>query len=490
MKRIFALLLLLGPAFGIAATTPDIKGRDISGSSYNRHARIMVDRYTSWATALAACPAAGCILDATSPKVPRTLGTFDVGTKQVKVEFGPFSNFTADHIVLRAGLWLQGIAGSSAGTVIQSVGSNSQALLVIPAQNNIQVFNFKVDGIRFLAASGNTSQEGLLSDVSGCTNCNLNYGIFSNLWFLNFIGSSIHLKGRTVDALAANQFLLFQNVNALRPSGTNPVLKMEGYAGQIHFDSCEFDGASNNDGGDNIYLGSGGGTNTQVPNTIFFVNLTSQGGTVDVHVDGGQDIDIRLHSEGTPGVLLVSNSSSGINVSANPIIHLHDSLIAATSGTNSGNGYVVNITDTAIGGPRVVLENNLIGGNPDNIVKCANTNSCIFSGRNNFQILSGPAAAPTVNVTPVQSPAATLDVKNWNHVVLTGSATSIATLRGSHLPGETVTFIVTGGTAQFATGGNLSLGSNPSPLIVHSGDSVTFTRLDIGTPWQLTAHSW
>ncbi len=75
-------------------------------------------------------------------------------------------------------------------------------------------------------------------------------------------------------------------------------------------------------------------------------------------------------------------------------------------------------------------------------------------------------------------------------MVLTSSATNITTLRGSHLPGETVTFIVVGGTVQFATGGNLSLGSNPSPLIVHSGDSVTFTRLDIGNPWQLTAHSW
>ena len=495
MKRTLALLLLLGPASGFAASNPDIKGRDISGSSYNRHARIMVDRYTSWAAALAACPAAGCILDATSPKVPRAMGTFDVGAEQIKVEFGP-GTFTADHIVLRAGLWLQGSGASNTGTVIQSIGANSRPVMTIPGVNNVQVFNFKVDGIRFLGAAGNTSQDGLLSDVSSCTNCNLNYGIFSNLWFLGFAGSALHLKGGTVDARAANQFLLFQNVNAFRPSGINPVLKIEGYAGQIHFDTCEFDGASDNDGGDNIYLGNGanGGTNFMGPNTIFFDNLTSQGGSVDIHVDGGTtDIDIRgLHSEGTPGILLVSNSSIATpSGTSNPLIHLHDSLISATSTTNSGAGYVVNVTDPSIGGgARVVLENNIIGGAPDNVVKTANTNGAIVICRNNFYILSPAGAAPTVNVTPAQSPAATLDVRSWNHVVLTSSATNITTLRGSHLPGETVTFIVVGGTVQFATGGNLSLGSNPSPLIVHSGDSVTFTRLDIGNPWQLTAHSW
>ncbi len=457
---------------------------DVSLLTINNKARIFVDRYATWALALAACPAAGCILDATSPNTPRAMGSFDVGTKQVKVEFGPFSNFTADHIVLRAGIWLQGLSSATNATVITSVGANSQALLVIPAQNNIQVFGFKVDGIRFLALPGNTSQEGLLSDVSGCTNCNLNYGIFSNLFFYNFVGSAIHLKGRTLDANAANQFLWFNNITAIRPSGTTERLRIDGYAGQIHFDSCEFDGASNNDGGDNIYLGSGGGTNTQTPNTIFFDNLTSQAGTVDIHCDGCQDVDVaRLHSEGTLGILLVSNSSSGILVSANPFIHLHDSFISSTSANSSGNGYVVSVTDTAIGGPRVVVENNLFGGNPDTIEKCANTNSCQVIARNNFALTSPSGAAPTSNITPAQSPAATFDVKNWNHIGLSASGTSITTIKGNLLPGEMVTF------TPFATGGNLNLGSNSSPLICNSGDAVTFMRSELNGAFMLVAAS-
>src|SRR5258708_27761701 len=76
MKRTLALLLLLGPASGFAASNPDIKGRDISGSAYNRHPRSIVGPHPRQGATLAAWPAAGGILGATSPKGPPPLGTF------------------------------------------------------------------------------------------------------------------------------------------------------------------------------------------------------------------------------------------------------------------------------------------------------------------------------------------------------------------------------------------------------------------------------
>ena len=45
-----------------------------------------------------------------------------------------------------------------------------------------------------------------------------------------------------------------------------------------------------------------------------------------------------------------------------------------------------------------------------------------------------------------------------------------------------ITFFASGGSVVFATGGNLSLGSQTSPVLVNSGDSITFMRVDAGTP--------
>jgi hypothetical protein len=48
------------------------------------------------------------------------------------------------------------------------------------------------------------------------------------------------------------------------------------------------------------------------------------------------------------------------------------------------------------------------------------------------------------------------------------------------MPGERVTFYASGGSAQFASGGNLSLGNQVSPFVLQNGDSATFMRVDAG----------
>ena len=147
------------------------------------------------------------------------------------IYLGPF-DFTATQITLRADFR---IIGSGIGrTTITSVGTNAQNLIVFPQSNNYGVSGVLLQDIRFYGASGNTSQEGLSSDVSTLTTSQLSYSRFVGLMFSAFKGPSIHLKGTPGDASSAIQFNLFQSVVGLGPSGrVGPVLKMEGYNAQI-----------------------------------------------------------------------------------------------------------------------------------------------------------------------------------------------------------------------------------------------------------------
>ena len=79
--------------------------------------------------AVAACPAAGCVIYALSPKVNLNLGTINPGSKAVTIYLGPYT-YTVSQITLQPNLQIIGMG--SAITFLQSVSGNTP-VIVSPA---------------------------------------------------------------------------------------------------------------------------------------------------------------------------------------------------------------------------------------------------------------------------------------------------------------------------------------------------------------------
>jgi hypothetical protein len=433
--------------------------------------------YTTWALALAACPSTGCILDGWAPDVPLALGAFDTAsnTKPVTVRLGPY-NFTATQITVRQGLDFAG--AGIVNTNVTSNGTNAQPLFVNPQVNN-NAITVKIHDFSANALSGNTSQDGFFFDCSTLTNAGVELSRFDNIIFNGFKGAVVHFKATQDGAsgsIGCTQGNTLANITAIRPTGatgaSQNALRIEGGAGQFDFWNCWFDGQSS-DTGTNVFVGT---TGTQSPYSIRFHDTTNQNGFAYLFDGCIGCTTEKDHLEVIKGVYNFANTAS-------PVVGFHSAnpYINSNVAVNAGNGYIVNIP---AGAPQtdVIVESPLIGGQPD---------KCVINAANgaNVQILNAqyqPNNTPTnvcvtSGMTFTAAPAATLDIRRAHTVQLSASGTSITTLRSDLQPGEIVTFYPTG-NAQFATGGNLSLANFGSPLVLTSGDSITFIRVDAGTP--------
>ena len=79
---------------------------------------LFADRYSGGVPeAVAACPAAGCMIYALSPKVNINLGTIDPCTKSITLFLGPYT-YSVNHITLRSGLKIIGAGSSPNGTIL------------------------------------------------------------------------------------------------------------------------------------------------------------------------------------------------------------------------------------------------------------------------------------------------------------------------------------------------------------------------------------
>jgi len=447
---------------------------------------LFADRYTDVQTAISSsdCPATGCVVDARSSNVNLALAAIDPGTKAITLLLGPYG-YTFTQITLRPNFHIYGQASGAptSGTYLTSIASAATPGIVIPQGNGLAANYVDMADIRFIGQAGSTA-DGFDANCTnaGFTNYGLWYSTFRRLTFTGWGHYSLRLRCHPNDASAANQFLTFQDIQLYRPntSGSRS-LSVEGYAGQIIFDNVETDGASTGTG-TNIYLGT---TGTFGPTGANFRQNTNQGGAVGVQIGGATNITFDTTYWGATQIpYLITqdgslvNGSTGIN-----IIHQY---FDGGSGINAGSGALLQVSTTLANVN--FCENNY--GNPDNVIigtqqAWVNTANC-----GDFSSVS---KNKTTNITQTTFlPAATIDIKNYHTVSLSNSATSITTINSSLLPGDIVTFTVGAGSAQFAAGGNISLGSVSSPLVVNSGDSVMFMESDgLGgsLKWQLVSGS-
>lgn len=454
-------------------------GGAIAPASFNGLAIVMADQFASVQAAINALPAGGGVVDARSPNVNLTMGAIDTGsnTKIVTLLLGPFT-YTFTQITVRQGFNILG--AGLINTTLQNVGTNANPAFVIPQVNNNEII-FHWSDFQVLALVGNTSQDGIFFDGSSLTNAGVELSTFTNLQLTGFKGAGIHLKS-TLDGVSGSvgaiQGLTFNNVTSIRPTGatgaTQNALRIEGGCGQIEFINCWFTGASN-DTGTNVFSGT---TGTQAPYSIHWHGTTNQNG-FGYTFDGGTSITVdNDHLENLKGVYNLANTSQllvGVNIKTP---HINGNV-----GINAGAGYIVNVQNTVVNCD-ALLDTPLIYSTPDKLVnnQAGNNASIKVINARTFNSSTPTNVYATVSVTGTLAPAATVDLKSWDSVQATASGTSITTIKSTKSPGETVTIYAIGGTIQFATGGNLSLGGNTSPLIVPANDSVTFMRVDAGTP--------
>jgi hypothetical protein len=158
---------------------------------------------------------------------------------------------------------------------------------------------------------------------------------------------------------------------------------MEGYNGQITFESCEFDGSAPNDGEIDIYLGPNGSTGTYVPVTVFFHDLTVQNGKYGMWFGGAQDVIIDgAHSEATPQVFIFTADSSQLGGASNKNIVITHSFISGSSATtlvldSEDSNATVRFLDNLVFGTPGVFRTGTYGAN---IKYCGNSGTTSVTG--------------------------------------------------------------------------------------------------------------
>lgn len=441
--------------------------------------------------AITACPANGCVIYAVSPNVNRNLGSIDPGFKSITIYLGPYT-YTVKQVTLRKALKIIGMGASGGtqsptcstaapcnGTTLQSINGNNP-VFVVPQVSNAPATSVLLSSFLLLGSVGNTAEDGFFLDASSTVNSGLWYSTFDGIGISGFKGVGLHLRARNTDFLSTNQWILFNNVTVIRPSGGGNAVRLEGSVFELRFRNCQFDGQGIGDG-TNIYIGGYGGGLGGWPQTIVFEGLISQLADTAVQIDGAVNLTFYgPHHEQLWGGYQITNQNRigtrGLTIS--------DGYFAGNVGVNNGAGYDLSISPDAANAGGVVFTHNRIFGVPDAIVKGTNIASVVYQDNLCCETFNGP---PTSGMTTQVSPAASINIRGVHSIGLNPSPTPITTIQSGLGPGELVTFFTLGGPVTFAAGGNIDL-MGVSSLTVNG--TITFVRSDLGGLYWKPMSQW
>jgi hypothetical protein len=253
-------------------------------------------------------------------------------------------------------------------------------------------------------------------------------------------------------------------------------LYIHGASGQNTFINCEIGsqfGSSNS--GINITLDCVSNPNFNVNYSNKFIKLTCQFAALGIYVTGGITIHFdSLHAEALYGVLLEDyNPTVAIGITG---LRISDGHLLTGCGVNGGAGYIAsltsNTTNTGLNvnqsGDFTFIGNNIYG-TPDNLIMGNGTFQTII--RENSSASSGSTIGVCSGVMPTIAAATVVDCGRAKVVAINGS-TPITTILSILQPGEMITFFALNGTINFATGGNLALGSALSKAISQNGTAT------------------
>jgi hypothetical protein len=423
---------------------------------------LFADRFPGGVSdAVRACPAAGCVIYAYSPRTNLNLGTIDPGTKAITIYLGPY-NYTVTQITLQSDLEIIGM-GSGVTSLYSTNGS--MPVVVVPQHADGAAQHLRLSGFHLYGAAGNTSQDGIFLDASGFYNAGVWYSEFDDLILTAFAGNSIHLKGTNAGFDGMTQFTEFNRVIAFRPPGAGNALRIEGAAYELYFNDCQFDGAGMGDG-TNIFIGGRPGNAYAFPLDINFRGLTSQAAATAVEIDGGWAISFySSHHEYVQGVYLIQTDLggvAGVTISGAGF---------QTSGSNNGAGYLLNVATPFASGIRFI--HNHIMNPADTVVRAVNGANIIYEDNVFF---GGTNVPVTSGITKEITAAPTINIGGAHTVGLLASVEPISTIQANLGAGESATFYTVQGPVTFVAGGNINLMGMNSVVV---NGSITFVVSDL-----------
>jgi hypothetical protein len=321
---------------------------------------LFADQFTNIAAAIAACPTAGCIVDARSPLVNLVMGTSSIDplSTPVTLLLGPYT-YTTPGITIENYFHVLGAARGS--TVIQS---SSTTAPIFTLGGTSAVYSFDIEHTLVFCGAGNSSQIGFNIVAQG-NGGGLNYSNFKDVTIggdgvHECGGESILLDGSAGGSPPAiNQFLNFTNVQAFRRPNGAPAFHVRGVGGQMFIANSQFDGNATRDTLPNVVIEDSAFSGFTAAYSIAFYETTFQRGGTAIKLRGSTNFSCdNCHFENVTGIIDAAIGQNYGNIGA----HITHSYCATACAVSSGSGF---LTKTDVNS-QLAVDYLSLSGTPDN----------------------------------------------------------------------------------------------------------------------------
>lgn len=342
------------------------------------------------------------------------------------------------------------------GTVIKALPSSERKFIRMPAGKIrgvlLEGFTLAGDPVQNPLQDG-ISLEGVVSGRDG--------GLWDfelrRLFIKGFAGDGLRLVGGYKDYQAPVQFGHVAHVLVERPVATARSLVLMGQCEHIEFDECRFDGVYGlGSVGTGSFIGRFDPSYDIRPNNITFTNPSFQRADIGIEIDRCENIVmIAPWFETVKTAIVQKNSSAGLELIAPRFANV-------VTGLDCGKNCRASIRSPIVAGSM----SNLVIGSDHAGVRLDSPSKVGVETRGVHSTVSFNAGRQ-------------LEVKAHALVnVEFGPGVTIEAINGYHMPGETLTLLVSSNPVRFMTGGNLALGSQGPYKILAPGSSITFIRTD------------
>jgi hypothetical protein len=280
--------------------------------------------------------------------------------------------------------------------------------------------------------------------------------------------NGIWFKGGSSGYLLPNQFIKFDQVRIDRTSDTGVAFKATGQNGQFTHVGCRYQGVSGTTTGTDLQLML---DTANAPASHIFTECTFQNSDKAIEIENGENLTfLNCWFENIARSITVTSSSRAVLV---------ENCRFANAADGGGTGYVLSSNTSSCG-----FKNNYVVGVADKVITATNPSSNIDASGNYITSSPTPLTSGMTKQLSV-GVGGDLSLNQGNTFIVNTSATNISTITSNKLVGESVYLKAHAGSIQFATGGNISLGSATSPLVIPQNQVVQLVRFDLGGTWFL-----
>ena len=395
------------------------------------------------------------------------------------VVYIPAGTFVVDTLLAQPQITVRG-AGRYKTNIKASSTSTSAGLVTFPA-GAVQAF-FLEDVA--LVPNGITGQHGVYAYAQGSGGTPNHggwwYGGMRRVRINRFSGHGIWLRGGGNDNLKPHQFLTMEQVEVFAgASATSAAVRCSGQVGQVLWDGCELDGNGQGVAG----VTTGVDITREVDNTgtvisdiaayaMQFNNCTFQGHALAARIERAGNITFVncWNEDNALGYRFETSVENALVIGCS----------FSDTGSAGGTGYCIR---AGSGSTVTVGGNRYIGTYDFAHSSDASSGSLVSLGGERASQTLFPSSGVTKQPTVV-SGAINL---YQNRTAIISSSPAISSITSRHAVGEAIYLRAFNAAFTLTSGGNISLGSNTSPVTVPSGAVAMLVRFDLGAVWQLVS---